>query len=103
MIVGGPSVVGRTDDGLLDVDEAGGLQQLACAVVVSNGSIYPSCGILEVVVPLGEVAVLRERAVVAAGLEVDLNVLYPPGPGLEVAGGVSISHAGEGGRGGMHT
>lgn len=90
MVVGSPSVVGGTDDGFLDVDKAGSLQELACAVVVSNGSIYASRSILEVVVPLRDMAVLRERAVVAAGLEVDLDVFYPPGTGLQVASEVSI-------------
>jgi hypothetical protein len=80
----GPRVVGDADDRLLDVDEAGRLQQLAGAVLVCDWARDPVGGVGEPAVPLDQHAVGRQRVVVAARLHVDFNVLDPAGAGLEV-------------------
>ncbi|KAJ8118030.1 hypothetical protein OPT61_g919 [Boeremia exigua] len=82
----GPRVVGHANDRLLDVDEAGGLQVLARAVVVGDWARNPPGCVGEVAVPLDELALGVKGAVVAARLHVDLHVLDPAAAGLQVAG-----------------
>lgn len=94
MGVSRPRVVWCTDYGLLDVDEAGRLEQLASAVVIRNGAVNASCGIGEVIVPLGEVAVWREGAIVTAGLQVNLDMFYPPRTGFQVSSEISMATQG---------
>ncbi len=87
MRVIGPCVVGDADNRLLDVDEAGGLQQLAGAVLVRDWARNSVRGVGEPAIPLCEHAVGGQCVVVAARLHVDFNVLYPAGAGLEMSGG----------------
>jgi hypothetical protein len=73
------------------------LQELTGAVVIRNRAVDASCGIRKVVVPLGEVAVWGERAVVAAGLQVNFDMFYPPRTGFQVAGEISTATQGSAG------
>ena len=91
-----PRVVGNTDDRLLDVDEAGLLQQLARAVLVGNGARHSVCGVGEPAIPLDKHAVLRERVVIAARLHVDFDVLDPACAGLEVSAEIRGGQAKQG-------
>lgn len=63
-------------------------------MVIRNRAVNASGGIGEVVVPLGKVAVWGEGAVVAAGLQVDFDVLYPSRAGFQVASEISTATQG---------
>lgn len=80
-----PRVVGDANNRLLDVDEAGRLQQLARAVLVRDWARHSLRGIVDIAVPLPQHAVRRQGAVVAARLHVHLDVLDPAGARLQVS------------------
>lgn len=89
MWVLGPRIEGRPNDALLNVREAGSLQQLPGVCLVFDGLAGSPRRVFKVIVPL-ERRGLGQGPVIATRLKVNLDVLDMSLSGFEMPGGGSV-------------